>query len=341
MKASRLVAASVIAISLWTGCGGGEVATETTGAETTGRKAPKEPPLVTLSYDGQVGPTNVGILLAEANGFFDEVGLTVTAGRPSHPRRTTKYVSQEVDDLGITQLPQLLLAKEKGAPIIAVGSLLPEATASLMWLGRSKIHGIADLKGKTIAFPGIPFQKVLLQTVLERAGLGLKDVELEGVGYQLAPALLDGRADAIFGGTWNVEGAALKARGVQPVVKRVEDLGVPAYDELVVIGREDFVAENPQLVRDFVREAVRGDMYAAVHPRKAANVIVEDLESGEPTLRETKAELKRTLPLLSWSGYMDPSRAAGLADWMYEEGLIRKKWAASELVTDEYLPRPP
>jgi putative hydroxymethylpyrimidine transport system substrate-binding protein len=342
MKTPCMAVVLAISMVLWVGCGGGESgSTETTAAATTTVDHAKGAQRVTLTYDGQVGPANVGIPLADAKGFFDDVGLAVTAGRPAYPRRPTKYVSQETDDLGITQLPQLVLAKEKGAPIIAVGSLVPEPTASLMWLRKSGIRGVADLKGKTIALPGVPFQEVLLQAVLARAGLTLKDVKVEGVGYQLAPSLLDGSADAAFGGAWNIEGAALKVRGADPVIKRVEDLGVPEYDELVVIAREDFVAENPQLIRNFLRAATRGDMHAAEHPQEAAKVIVDHLESGEPTLKETEAELRSTGSLLSWSGYMDPSRASALVDWMYGEGMIRKKWAASELTTNDYLPRPP
>lgn len=275
--------------------------------------------------------------MADASGFFDDVDLDITASRPLNPRRPVKYVTEEVDDFAVTQLPQLVLAKDKGAPVIAIGSLVPEATASLMWLGRSKIGGIADLEGKTIALPGAPFQEVLLQTVLRRAGLTLEDVEIEKVGYQLVPELLHGRADAIFGGTWNVEGAALRAQGFEPVVKPVGSLGIPSYDELVVIAREDYVAENPKLTRRFMAAALRGDVHAANHPREAAEVIAEHPENGEPSPKETKAGLKATLRLLSWSGYIDPARATALASWMYEEGLIRKKWDASELLTSDYL----
>ena len=40
-----------------------------------------------------------------------------------------------------------------------------------MWLPDSGIEEISDLKGKTIAYPGVPFQKDFLEYILEGAGL--------------------------------------------------------------------------------------------------------------------------------------------------------------------------
>jgi len=329
----RLIALALVA-ALLTGCGGG-------GAETeTGIDQPW-PETVEVTLDGRIGPANVGLLLAEKRGYFDDFRLDVRVGSPVRPNRPAAYVTFGTDDLGLAQLPQVLLAKEKGMPLVVVGSLLPQPTAAMIWLKSSGIRGVGDLKGKTIAIPGVRFQEALLKTVLERAGLTLADMELKRVGYDLVPALTSGRADAIFGGAWNVEGAALEARGARPVIRRVQSLGVPAYDELVVIGRSDYVAENPQLIRDFMSTAARGIADAVSDPDAAARVIAESNESSpEFSSKETEAALRATLPLLSASGHLDPAQAADLVDWMHEQGLIRKQWPRSELFTNEYLEGP-
>jgi ABC-type nitrate/sulfonate/bicarbonate transport system substrate-binding protein len=68
----------------------------------------------------------------------------------------------------------------------------------------------------------------------------------------LVSALLSGRADAIFGGSWNVEGIELESRGAEPVITRIQDLGIPDYEELVMVARSDLVADDPRLIRDFM-----------------------------------------------------------------------------------------
>ena len=110
------------------------------------------------------------------------------------------------DDLGVAHGAQVTIAQEKGVPIVVVGSLVPEPTAALIWSKESDIGGIADLKGKTIAIPGLSFQRDFLETILARGGLTLDDVKVKSVGNELVPALASGKADAIFGGSGNQEG---------------------------------------------------------------------------------------------------------------------------------------
>jgi ABC-type nitrate/sulfonate/bicarbonate transport system substrate-binding protein len=344
MRIFGWAAAVGIAAALLTGCGnGGDSESKVKQApEPAGASPAEKLPEVRVSLDGYVGVENVGIVMAGARGYFEDVGLSVWSGRPVEPSRPVEYVADGTVDIGITQLPQAVLAKEEGTPIVAVGSLLPRPTAAMIWLEESGIRKMADLKGKTVAVPGVPFQKGLLQAVLARAGLGLEDVTVKNARYGLAPALISGRADAIFGGAWNLEGAMLEARGLDPVIVPVRRLGVPAYDELVVIVKARRASRSPQLIRDFMSAVARGTAAAAEDPAGAIDEIEEDTEKDFSLSRKAlEAQLAATLPLLSRTGYMSPGRASGLVEWMREQGLIQKKPRASELLTNRYLAPPP
>jgi ABC-type nitrate/sulfonate/bicarbonate transport system substrate-binding protein len=278
--------------------------------------------------------------LAADNGYFSEVGFEAETGSPVGPNRPTSYVADGVTELGVTQLPQLLVARDNGMPLVAVGSLVPQSTAAMIWLKRSNIDGLADLKGKTIAIPGVSFQEGLLEAVLRHAGLSPDDVTIKPVGYDLLSALLGGKADAIFGGSWNIEGAALEAQGVKPVVKPVKDLGVPAYDELVMFTRSDFLAENPEWVHKTLDAVIRGVAAEHEDPLAAAKVVEQSFESS-PELgpSETQAAIEATVPLLTTTGgRIDGVQVSDLAKWMYEEGLIRRNPSVSEVFTNDYLP---
>jgi putative hydroxymethylpyrimidine transport system substrate-binding protein len=296
---------------------------------------------VKVTLDGVAGPANVAIAMAIERGFFTDVGMEVWEGVPVLPSRPINYTTSPTIDLGITQQPQVPLATENGAPIVAVGSLVTEPTAAMIWLPRAKIQGISDLKGKTVAIPGIPYEEDLLESILKRAGLTLDDVNLKRVSYDLAPALLDGRADAIFGGSWNIEGVTLRERGAKPVIKKVQELGVPRYEELVIITRTDRAAEKPKMIRDFLSAVVRGAEAAVADPEGAVKVIEENPESNaELTPAITRAQVKATLPLLSQSGRMDTAKASDFIAWMHEQGMIRSAPPASELFSNDFLEQP-
>jgi putative hydroxymethylpyrimidine transport system substrate-binding protein len=326
---------TLLAALAFVGCGGGSP------AETTSAGPPPEPREVWVSLNDYEGPEHAGLMMAEANGYFADAGLQVRLGSPANASRAIRYVLSDVSDLGVSHLPQVAISQDKGSPIVAVGSLISQPTAAMIWLKGSGIEGIADLKGKTVAIPGLPFQKALLVSVLERAGLKLSDIELRLVSYKSVPVLISGKADAIFGGSENVEGAELRALGLEPVVTPVQDLGVPPYDELVVFAPSDRVAEEPQLFRDFLAATSRGTAAAIRNPRRAIEVVENGVEPNpDATRKGMRLGVEATLPLLSESGYMDPGQAEGLMEWMRSEGMIREEIPVSALLTNELLPQP-
>lgn len=327
------------AAALLSGCGGGG---EGAGATATNPSSNPPPPItkeVHVILDGQQGPETLGILMAIHKGYFEDAGIYVFAGVPLEPNRPVSYVAKGIGSIGVAQEPQVVIGKEKGAPVIAVGSLVPQPTAAMIWLQGSKIHGIADLRGKTIAVPGAPFQKAFLKAVLERAGLTLDDVTVDKAGYNLVPALISGRADAIFGGSANIEAVELESRGEKPAITPVQDLGIPDYEEDVVIAQTDLVAKDPELIRNFMSAVARGTAAAVEDPQEAVNAIKYAVEAEPPADDRTiEAQIEATLPLLSRSGQMSPDRATQLVDWMHEEGLIERKPPVSSLLTNKYLP---
>jgi ABC-type nitrate/sulfonate/bicarbonate transport system substrate-binding protein len=309
MRREFLCLTLIVAGALLGGCGNDQDAsdaTTTTAREArpsfAGEPSPTFPRELHVSLDGQMNAADIAVLMAVEKGYFADVGLTVYTGIPVAPRRPVRYVAAYTDDIALTQQPQVAMAREKGAPIVAVGTLISEPTAAMIWLKRANIREIADLRGKTIAVPGIPYQEELLESILKRASLESGDVEVKQVGYGLLPALLGGKADAIFGGSWNIEGVALRQRGLQPVIKRVQDLGVPDYDELVVVTRADRAAREPQVVRKFMAALNRGVAAVKRYPRLAAELIESSPHEYKIDRRETIAQVRATAPLLSPTG---------------------------------------
>jgi putative hydroxymethylpyrimidine transport system substrate-binding protein len=323
-------------IALLAGCGEGS------GPETTERsEPPRELREVGVSLNRQVGSEHVGFLMAEANGYFADAGLKVVLSSPASPSWSIKYLLSDLvnADFAVSHEPQVAIAVDNGLPIVAVGSLISQPTASFIWLKQSGIDRISDLKGKTIAVPGLPFQIGFLEDLLAGAGLKLEDVTIRRVGYEAVPFLVSGRADAIFGGSASLEGVELRSRGLEPVITPVQ--GIPAYDELVLTAATDVVSKEPQLIRDFMAALSRGTAAAARNPRKAVREIENDLEPSPVSNRKAReAQVASVLPLLSRTGYMDPAQASRLVEWMREEGMISRVVPVSDLLTNDYVEQP-
>src|SRR4051812_12935400 len=171
-----------------------------------------------LTLDFYPNPDHAGIYMAQKLGYFEEAGLDVSIAAPSDPAAPIKQVAAGQTDLAISYEPEVALAREQGLDVVAVGALVDRPLTSLIWLGDSGIKGIADLKGKTIATAGIPYQDAYLKTILARANLTTDDVQVVNVGLGLLPAIIGGKAQAMLGGFRNVEGIDLRLRGKAPVV---------------------------------------------------------------------------------------------------------------------------
>jgi putative hydroxymethylpyrimidine transport system substrate-binding protein len=294
-----------------------------------------------VTLDGRPGPENVGVLMAKQRGFFRAAGLHVWIGTPASPEYPAVYVEAGGDDIGIAPQPEVARVFDREAAVVAVGTVIPQSTAAMIWLEGSGIDDLSDLKGTTIAILGVPFQYALLESVLAQAGLDKEDVVVLPGGYELVTKILSGEVDAIFGGSWNLLGPALEARGAEPVITRMEDLGVPAYDEQMVVARSECAAQNPALIRSFMRALLRGTEAAIKDPAKAARLIAESPGSDpEASAEETRAAVDATLPLLSTSGYVDPVRAENLVAWMHEEGMLETELPVSSAFTNRYLETP-
>jgi putative hydroxymethylpyrimidine transport system substrate-binding protein len=309
-----------------------------------GEKAEDEsgkPEALDLALDFYPNPDHIGIYEAQKLGYFEDAGLEVGIETPTDPAAPIKQVAAGRTDLAISYEPEVMLAREQGLDVVAVGAIVDRPLTSLIWLGDSKIKRVRDLRGKTIATAGIPYQQAFLDTILARAKLSPNDVKTVAVGLNLLPAILGGKAQAMLGGFSNVEGVDLRLRGRSPTVTPVDQLGVPPYDELVLVAQGAAVAENPEPVRLFLAALARGTAAAQQKPRAATEALLEANRDLDPKV--TEAEVKATLPLLSRAGkrpfgYMDPRAWDDFIGWMRDNELISSLPPASEVLTNEYLP---
>jgi putative hydroxymethylpyrimidine transport system substrate-binding protein len=295
-----------------------------------------------LTLDFYPNPDHAGIYMAEKLGYFDEAGLDVTIQTPSDPAAPIKQVAAGRTDLAISYEPEVILADEKGLDVIAVAAIVDVPLTSMIWLKESKIGGVADLRGKTIATAGIPYQDAYLKAILARANLSPSDVRTVNVGYGLLPAIVGGRADAMLGGFRNVEGVDLRLRGKEPVVTPVDRLGVPTYNELVLVAQRESLEDDPEPVRLFLAALARGTAAAVKSPDATTGALLE--ANGDLDPRLTRAEVKATLPLLKAPdgpnpfGYMDPADWERFALWMRDNEVIASRPQADRLLSNDYLP---
>lgn len=327
---AALATLAILTTACGTKEGGPEAATD--GARTE----------VKVALDWYANPDHAGFIFGRDEGLFESAGLDVQLDEPTDPALPLKLVETGEADLAISYQPEVLLARGRGSETVAIASLVGRPLTSMIWLEKSGIKRVRNLKGKVISTAGIPYQRAYLRTILARAGLSESDVKIVSVGQSLLPSILSGKAKATLGPFWNIEGVTLKLNRRRPVINPVNRLGVPPYDELVLVANRQRLEEDPESICLFLGALARATAEADRRPNLATDLVLK----ANPALDRgpTAAQMKVTLPLLAATeagqpfGYLNSVKWQTFVDWMVDNDLLESRLSAVAAIDNDFLP---
>ncbi len=263
---------------------------------------------------------------AIAHGDFRAVGLDVAPQTPADPAEPLKLLAAGRVDMAISYEPELMLARDQGLKVVSVGALVQRPLTSIIALPGHHVAQVADLAGKRVGTAGIAYQSAELRTALAHAGVKASSVREANVGFNLIPAMLSGQVDATLGGFWNYEGIQLRMAHKHPLVIPVDEAGVPSYNELVLVVREDEAHKRGQDLRAFLQALTQGEREVRSDPAAAAGALVRANPSLDAKLQ--LESIKQTLPAAQPAGnkpfgWQDPAAWATFGSWMLSHGLLK------------------
>jgi putative hydroxymethylpyrimidine transport system substrate-binding protein len=320
-------------------------AATTAAASSSAAAVAPSPAKPTVLLDWFPNPDHASLYLAQSQGDFTSAGLQgVTLQAPSGTQDALKLVSTGSMALGISYEPNVVTAASQGLDVEAVAALVPTPLNTLLISSSSGIKSIKGLAGKKIGTDGNPVDTAVLNTILSKNGVTPSSTSQIAVNEGLIPAMLSGNVQAIIGGYRNVEAIQLKLKGQTPVQFDIEKVGVPTYDELVIVAQKSKLASDPgyaAMVRDFLAALAKGDAAAQASPSAAIAALKPVVGAGGYTNADINAMVPVTVadytnPL--GFGEMSTSQWQAYANWMLANKLITKSVTASDAMTDAYLP---
>ncbi len=285
---------------------------------------------MTVLLDWFVNPDHAPLFVAKEKGFFKERGLDVEFIAPSNPNDPPKFVAAKKADIAVSYQHQNQLHVDQGLPLVRIATLIATPLNSLVVLKDGDIKSIADLKGKTIGYSVGGFETVLLEVMLEGAGLKLSDVKLINVNFSLSPSLFTGKADAVIGAFRNFELNQMVIYNRPGRSFFVEEFGIPAYDELILVAHKDNV-KNENL-RKFVNGVEAGMQYLVNHPDESWKLFVSN---GRQELDDelNRRAWRDTLPRFALRpGALDKNRYRRFAEFLQKQKMVQsvpelEQWA--------------
>lgn len=307
-------------------------------SEPTGAPAKQH---ITLMLDFFPNADHAGIYDALASGEFARAGLDVNIQVPGDPSAPLRLLAAGRTDLAISYEPELFLARDKGARLVSIGALVQKPLTSIIAIAPTKLGSPADLEGHTVGTAGIPYQSAYLKTILKKAGADAGRVKEVDVGFDLVPAMLSRKVYATLGGFWNYEGIQLERKNRHPTVIRVDQAGVPTYNELVIVAREDEVGPKAATLRRFLQALARAHQRLRENPAEGVDALLRANRDLDPGLQ--RAAVTATLPAFfpanrdrPW-GWQEPREWQAYARWMYDNRLLKQP-ASQRALNNDLLP---
>ncbi len=276
---------------------------------------------VTVLLDWFVNPDHAPLFVALEKGYFANHGLDVEMIAPSNPNDPPKLVAAGKADIAVSYQHQHQMQIDQGLPLVRIATLIATPLNSLVVLADGPIKSLADLKGKTVGYSVGGFETVLLKVMLETAGLGLTDVKLVNVNFSLSPSLFTGQTDAVIGAFRNFELNQMDIEKRPGRAFYVEENGIPAYDELILIANKDQI--NDSKLRRFVDALEEGVQYLVNHPDESWKLFIKgDRKNLDDELN--RRAWRDTLPRFALRpGALDQQRYRRFANFLQEQGAVK------------------
>jgi NitT/TauT family transport system substrate-binding protein len=234
-------------------------------------------------------------------GIFAEAGidLDIQEGRGSGV--TTQAVAAKTAQFGYVDVPTMMRAAVKGAPVIATGVLLQTSPMSAMGFVEKNIRKPEDIKGKTVATTPGDSMSQIWPLFLKKTGLKESDFKtVSGDATTKLNAVINGQADLLLGYVMDQSMKIKDATGRDVYAIKFADYGVNLVSS-GIITTKDVIKDNPDLVRRMMMASTKAVLAAVKEPKAAAEAILKANPKGGKIETLTQG-FELTIPL-----YADPT----------------------------------
>jgi NitT/TauT family transport system substrate-binding protein len=278
--------------------------------------------------------------------YSDEgIDLEIQEGRGS--ATVTQVVAANSVQFGYVDVPTMMRATVKGAPVIAVGVALQTTPMATIGFADKGIRTPADIRGKTvITGPGDSLTQIW-PLFLKKTGLKESDfTTLSGDSNMKLNSVINGQADLLLGYVMDQSMKIKDVTGKDVYPIKWADYGVSLVGSGIVANTA-FVKANPDLVRRFMLATTKAMELASRDPKGAAQAILNANPKGGKIETLTQG-FELTIPF-----YADPTGESSRPLRVSEQNMndtvnvmigyggldAKSKGHASDFYTNEYLPK--
>lgn len=278
-----------------------------------------------------------GFYYADKAGYYKESGLNVTLNPGGVDFPAIQMVAGGSDQFGISGGDQLLLAREKGIPVVAVATIYRKIPVVFFSLKESGITKPQQFIGKKVGVKlGTDIEQIY-QAMLNNTGVDRNKIKEIPVKYDLTP-LLTKQIDVWPGYAIN-EPLTVEEQGYTINIIYPGDYKVNLYAD-TLFTTEDMIKNKPEIVRKVVRATLKGWEQAIKNPDQA---VAYTLQYSDKLNRKHETKMMNTsIPFIKPDsrplGYMDKAGWQSLQTLLLKQKFMKKPVNIDKAFTAHFLP---
>lgn len=314
-------AAAVCAAGL-AGCGASGAAA-TTDAATEAAATSGDLTKLTFVLDYTPNTNHSGIYVAIAKGYYADEGLDVEVVQPPEDGADA-LVGTGKAQVGMSYQDVMAnyLGSDDKLPVTAIAATIQHNTSGIMSRQGDGITRPKGMEGKRYGTWDQDVEKAIIKSVVETDGGDFDKVELVPSGDEVS-GLQANQFDCVWGYEgWGLQNAKVQNYPCDYFSFRSIDSTFDYYTP-VVVANNDFLAQQPEVAKAFLRATKKGYEYCVTNPDDAAQILCDAAPETDAELAKASAEYladQYTADASSW-GIIDPDRWAAFYAWMNDNQL--------------------
>ena len=189
---------------------------------------------------------------AKAQGWYEKAGIDLTIEIGKGSGVSSLKVGSGGSPFGIADLATMLVAKSKGADVVALMSIYANTGQTFYWLKSYGVNGAKDFPNHKIGNPPGDASRVMWPAFAKAAGIAPDAVNFVNVGPTAKIAALKSHTVDIISDFYNEHDLKVIEFGADLGYVNWKDIGLNPYGNSLIVNGA-YLEKNPKLVEEFVK----------------------------------------------------------------------------------------
>jgi NitT/TauT family transport system substrate-binding protein len=300
---------------------------------------------IAVKFDFLPYGSHAPFYLAKEKGWYKDAGVEPTFDDGQGSQAAIQLITGGRIDVAYVAMASVIIARDKGAPVKAIGGVLRKNDFGVLVDAASDIHKPKDLEGKVLYFSPPSSETLYMDLFFRLNGVDKSKVKLTSIDLSTkVSTYMSGKGDAMFVPIpiYTIEAAPRKSRGLL-----FADYGIP-MPGFGIISSDSIIKAKPKALGGFTAAVQRAWTEVARDPKMLEEAI-DALFANRPQAKLNRTivtqQLKSVLPFLVTDATKDrpmlwqsPTEWEGTIKINEAAGAIKKGSNAAEYYTNEFVP---